>query len=143
MRKTELHLAARQFAAADAKHCFVLPSPAELVGALLTNGGGVEQFVDEWHKQLVQARKDHPGSKHVLDHHRDIVRIITELHQSQTTALDIESMDEEETKEFITNSILAELARTKRAPLRCVSDAEDEGDSDATEPESESADDDE
>ena len=88
-----------------------LPNINNMLGELIDKGGGYSRFVGEWYKQIELAKSDHPGSKYVLDHHRDVVRLIAAANEAEAARFDVESMDEEQTKEFLTNVILEQLAK--------------------------------
>jgi hypothetical protein len=100
-----------------------------LIGALLEDAGGTSAFVDQWYDQLQAATRERPGSKFVLDHYRDIAKLVIELHEAQAAAIDIESMDEEETKEYLGNLLMTELAESHGvSPLSLTANQREEDD---------------
>jgi hypothetical protein len=88
-----------------------LPRADEFLHELIELHGGCDGFVAEWHKQLVAARESKPGSKFVLDCYRDIVRLWLRINTMQTAKFNIEQMDEEETRDYLANILLGELAK--------------------------------
>jgi len=98
-------------------HVPEIPHITNLLSDLMDKFGGVAGFLDSWHQQLEIAKEKHAGRKFILDHHRDIAKLAARANELEASRLDIESMDESETREFLANLVIDHLAK-KNGHLR-------------------------
>ena len=95
-----------------------LPDVNELLGVFAEAHGGIENVAQEWFKHVAIAAEKNPGSKYVLDHYRDYARALTKANDVKPANID--NMEEEELREYLTNMVLSNLADENKEDLLSV-----------------------
>lgn len=103
-----------------------LPHINNVIAGVINYFGGVEEYVKMWCEQIELAKKDKPGSKYVLDALRDISRLLAQANDMNSDiSKNIEELNEEETRKYIVNVVLRQLAIEGKEQLLDLFDQEE------------------
>jgi DNA-binding CsgD family transcriptional regulator len=87
------------------------PKVNELLTEFVKERGSVRHIAKAWSKQIDIAEEQSPGKKYVLDHYRDLMRILQLAEQAQAKTVNLDAMTMEEERKYIADLVLSELVK--------------------------------
>lgn len=81
-----------------------LPKMEELLAVFTDAHGGTVSLAEEWARHLKLAAEKSPGSKFVLDHFRDVGRLLMKANESNQVNFD--DMDQDELRQYVLDMVM-------------------------------------